>query len=159
MSTSTATLLHLPEGQTLRKAATALAREWLPEFLAKTGPKAPRWVIQPVVEPPENGTAPLWEAGISTEEYEERLDSTDLAWAIRANIARGRGKGSILARIRLMPEDLHTAELTVFPAALPETLFDSSKLEAFAQEHGLQGLEGLFVGLLTDNGFSQVYEH
>ncbi len=156
MSTSASVEFRLPEGWTLRKVAAMLAREWLPPFLADTGPKAPRWVLQPVVEAPEKGALPLWEAGISTADYEERLDHADLAWAIRANVARGRGKGTILARLRLDAEDRETIHMTIFPAPLPESLFDSTKVDEYLQARDTEGLEGLLVNLLSAGGILPV---
>jgi len=156
MTTSTAVEFRLPAGWTLRKVAAALAREWLPPFLAETGPKSPRWVLQPVVEAPESGAPPLWQAGISTAEYEERLDHADLAWVIRASVARGRGKGNVLARLRLSQEQPNTFQLTVMQAAVPDTLLDTKRVSEYLGSADASGLEGLFVGLLNQEGIEQV---
>jgi hypothetical protein len=144
-STSTVTF-QLPEGWTLRKVANALVREWIPPFRAEPAAKAARWVVQPVVEDPGAGT-PLWEAGISTEEYEERLERADLTWAIRASA--GRGKHTILARMALAEDQPRTVKMVVNQGAFPEALFDAEKMDEF-----LAGREdGLFEALLTSNGF------
>ncbi len=156
MTTSTAVEFRLPDGWTLRKVAAALARDLLPPFLAETGPKSPRWVLQPVVETPENGAPPLWQAGISTAEYEERLDHADLAWVIRASVARGRGKGNVLARLRLSPDHPNTFQLTVMQASLPESLLDAQRVSEYLGTRTVRGLEGLFIGLLNQEGIEQV---
>lgn len=153
MSTSDGAVFRLPAGWTLRRVANALARDWLPPYLREAGPRAPRWILQPVVEVPDD-VAPLWEAGISTAEYEERLDSADLTWAIRASVARGRGKGSVLARLSAEAEDPGRIHLSVFPAAVPETLFDTKKVDEYLEGRGLEGLEALVSGVLRDEGFS-----
>jgi hypothetical protein len=143
---------HLPENWTLRKVATALVREWLPPFRAEPAVKAARWVVQSVVEDQGKGEAPLWEAGISTSEYEERLDRADLCWAIRASARRG--KGTILARLAMSKEEPgNTFELVCPPGTLPEALFDTEKLEQYLKVEGNAGMEELFAALLTGNGF------
>ncbi len=152
MAETTSVEVRLREGWTLRKVATALAREWLPPFLAETGPKAPRWILQPVVETPEEDAPPLWEPGISTEEYERRVESPRLAWVIRANVARGRNKGKILARLAYKkPHEL--IDLTVFPVSIAESPFDDGKVQEFLDGQESDGMEGLFVGLLEGEGF------
>lgn len=156
-TTTTSVAFRLPDGWTLRKVAADLAREWLQPFLAKSGPKAPRWIIQPVMEPASEGELPLWEAGITTEEYEARLDRADVNWIIRANVARGRGKGSVLARLRPQEGDREVVEMTVFPTALPETLFDAAKVDEYLQEQGQEGMTGLFVGLLSSEGMQPIH--
>lgn len=158
MTTSASVRFRLLDGWTLRKVATAMAREWLPPILAKTGPKAPRWLLQPVVETPETGETPLWEAGISTEEYEKRLEHADLSWVIRANVARGRGKGSVLARLSGESDDENTIVMTVFPAALPESLFDKALVQEYLDARGAEGIEALFIGLVADAGFPFIEE-
>jgi len=140
---------ELSEGWTLRKVATALVREWLVPFRPAVVLKSARWVVQPVVEEPANGR-PLWEEGISTEEYERRLESPDLAWSVRAKT--GRLRGLILARLTLNQNRPMTFDMACTQEALPETLIDPAKLAAFLKPHGLAGAEGLFAGLLIDNG-------
>ena len=155
MSKSDAMEFQLPEGWTVRRVATSLAREWLTPFLADTGPKAPRWVLQPVVEAPE-GDAPLWEAGITTEEYEKRLDREDLAWAIRASVARGRGKGTVLARLSIKKEEPGKVQVDIFQNPIPDSVFDSAKVDEFLQARGAQGMGGLMAGLLTNEGLGYI---
>jgi hypothetical protein len=138
---------HLPEGWTPRKVATALVREWIPPFRAEPAAKAARWVVQSVVE--EAGDS-LWEPGISTEEYEQRLNRPDLSWAIRATA--GRGKSTILARLVLDKEDPTSFNMVVTPTAIPETLFDVSKTDELLQE---EQTPDLFTALLAKHGFEQ----
>jgi hypothetical protein len=156
MTMSTAIDFRLPDGWTLRKVATSLAREWLPPFQVEVRPKAPRWVLQCVVETPETGTAPLWEAGISTSDYEARLEQADVSWVIRATFARGRGKGTVLARLSPNGELPGTIRMTVCQTGFPESLFDAVKLEEFLQAQGVEGLEGLFASLLSNEGLHPV---
>lgn len=160
MNASTSVKFRLLDGWTVRKVAAALAREWLPPILAKTGPKAPRWLLQPVVEVPPGNDTQLWEAGISTEEYERRLENTDLSWVIRANVARGRGKGNVLARLAM--EEADTIVMNVYGSAVPESLFDQSMIRSYLKERsdddGDDGIDGLFVGLVADAGFNLIAE-
>lgn len=151
MSVGTTMTFRLPKGWTVRKVAGAMAREWLPHFRAEPAAKAARWVVQSVMEESDKTKAPLWEAGISTSEYEERLDQADLSWAIRASA--GRGKGTILARLCLSKEQPETFELESCQTSFPETLFDAEKVDQFLNEQGIQEADGLFSGLLTSNGF------
>ena len=147
---------RLPKGWTVRKVANALAREWLPPFLAEAGPKAPRWVIQPVVEAPEGTKSPLWEAGISTEEYEQRLDRPDLTWLIRAGASRGRTKGTVLARLSMNAGDGETLEMSVTGEPVPNSLFNARKVDEFLQGRVDDGVGGLMVELLQAEGFQHV---
>lgn len=151
MSIGTTLTFRLPDGWTVRKVATAIVREWLPPFRTEPAAKAARWVVQFVVEDPGSPDSPLWEAGISTAEYEERLDRTDLCWNIRASA--GRGKGTILARLVMSKDQPDAFHLECSQTAFPETLFDAAKIEQFLQEHGGKGAEGLFSALLISNGF------
>jgi hypothetical protein len=146
MNMGTTLTFHLPDGWTLRRVATAMAREWLPPFRAVPVVKAAPWMVQPVVDESETAAAPLWEPGITTEEYEERLNHT-LRWSIRAKA--GRGKGTILARLAMTEDDAATFQMVCAPETFPETLFDSTKLAEFMDANP----DGLFVGLLTGNGF------
>jgi hypothetical protein len=141
---------ELPQGWTLRKIATALAREWLPPFRAVVMVKAAPWMVQPVVEETGAGGA-LWEAGISTAEYEERLDRFDLSWVIRAKA--GRGRGTILARLAMSAEQPAAFHMVCSQDEFPATLFDAAKLAEFQAAHGMAGSDGLFAGLLIGNGF------
>lgn len=151
MNMGTTQTFRMPNGWTLRKVATSLARVWLPPFLAVPAFKAAPWMVQPVVEGTAEAGGPLWEPGISTEEYEERLDQAGLSWAIRAR--SGRGKGTILARLAMAEDQPMTFQLVCSQESLPETLFDSEKLAAFLAGQESVGAEGLFSGLLRDNGF------
>jgi hypothetical protein len=141
----------LPEGWTLRKVATALAREWLPPFRAIPVAKRAPWMVQPIVE--ETGTAsqPLWEPGISTEDYEERLGRSDLRWAIRAKA--GRSSGTILARLAMSDEHPTMFDLEWSTESFPDSLFDAGKLAEFLEAQPETGADGLFAGLLLENGF------
>jgi hypothetical protein len=153
MATSSSVSYSLPQGWTPRKVAQLMVKDWLPPFLAEADPRAPRWVLQSVMEPPENGTGPIWEAGISTEEYEERLENSDIAWAIRASVARGRTKGTVLARLHRGNGDPNTVELTIFQGPLPQTLFDNSKVEEYLTKHdATEGIAGLLTELLNEAG-------
>lgn len=154
MSVSTTLLFRLPEGWTLRKVATAMAKEWLPPFRAEPTFRAARWVVQSVMEETGNGEAPLWEPGISTEEYEARLDRADLSWVIRASA--GRGKGTILARFAMSKGLPDTFQVECLQATFPETLFDAEKLEQFLESQGAAGAGGLFAALLISNGFEPI---
>lgn len=145
---------NMPEGWTLRRVATALARDWLVPFRAEPGVKSTRWVVQPIVEEPNDAKGPLWESGISTEEYEERLDRPGLRWAIRART--GRGAGTILARLALKEGDPGTFVLECSQESFPQTLFDGGKLTEFLESQGKEGATGLMSGLLLENGFQMV---
>lgn len=149
MSNGTPMTFRLPEGWTVRKVATALVREWLAPFRAERVFKAARWVVQPVVETPESD-APLWEPGISTADYEERMDRADLTWAIRAS--SGRGKGIILARLSMSKEQPFAFDMVCCREGFPETLFDHAKLEHFLPGN-TPSVEELFSALLTNHGF------
>lgn len=145
----------LPEGWTLRKVATTLAREWLPPFRAAAVEKGTSWMVQPIMEETDASEGPLWEAGISTEEYERRLDRPGLNWAVRAKSKHGRtSKSLILARFTLKEEQPSVFEMVCTNEALPESLFDPEKLAEFQAEQGAPGAEGLFVGLLKEHGFA-----
>lgn len=143
----------LPQGWTLRQVATAIAREWLPPFRAVPTVKGAPWMVQPIVEESETSGGPLWEPGISTEEYESRMNRAGLKWAIRAKA--GRGKGTILARLAMSAEHPAAFQLVCSQDSFPATLFDSDKLARFAEEQGGEGADGLFGGLLVENGFRQ----
>lgn len=145
---------HLPGGWTLRKVASALVREWLPPFRAEPAAKAARWVVQSVVEDRGGTGVPLWEAGISTSEYEARLDRPDLCWAIRATA--GRGKGTILARLAMSQDQPDTFELECFQTAFPPALFDEAKVQEFLHTEAAPTAEDLFAALLTKNSFAPV---
>lgn len=144
---------EMPQGWTHRKVATALAREWLEPFRPAVVAKSARWIVQPVMELPAGGN-PLWEPGISTEEYERRLERPDLTWAVRAKA--GRPKGMILARLVLNPERPNAFDMACSQDPLPETLIDHDKMADFLEAHGSEGIEGLFTGLLLDHGFRVV---
>lgn len=139
-----------PEGWPLRRVATALAREWLPHFRPDLEQKKDPWSVQPVVERPADGR-PLWEAGISTEEYERRLEAPDLAWSVRAR--SGRVSGILLAHMTPVEDRPEIFHLTCSREKLPPTLFDPQKMDPFLETHGLKGIEGLITGLLLDHGF------
>lgn len=143
----------LPEGWTHRRVAVALAREWLEPFRPEVVSKSTRWIVQPIVEKPANGL-PLWEDGISTEEYERRLERTDLIWSVRAK--SGRSNGLILARLTRDESRPMTFDMVCSQDSVPETLIDPSRMAAFLEDHHLQGVEGLFTGLLLDHGFQAV---
>ncbi|MDF2630146.1 MAG: hypothetical protein K0R39_3977 [Symbiobacteriaceae bacterium] len=147
MSTDTTLAFHLPEGWTLRKVVTAMVQEWLPPFRAEPAMKAARWVVQSVMESADQGGAPLWEPGISTSEYETRLDQVVRSWVSRATA--GRGKGTILARVALDEERPGLLQLSP-GTAFPETLFDADKVDEVT---GGAGPDGLFAALLTQHGF------
>jgi hypothetical protein len=142
----------LPQGWTLRKVATALARVWLPPFRAIPITKRAPWMVQPIVEETDTTQGPLWERGISTEEYEERLNRAGLCWAIRAKA--GRGSGTILARLVMTDEQLPmTFQLVCSRDSFPEALFDAGRLAEFMDPQSAVGVNGLFAGLLLENGF------
>jgi hypothetical protein len=143
---------ELPRSWTLRQVATALAREWLSPFRPAVVVKSALWIVQPVVEEPAGQT--LWEAGISTEEYERRMERPDLTWTIRAKA--GRLKGMLLARLTPNPNRPMTFDMVCYQDALPETLIDSEKMVGFLEGRCLAGTAGLFAGLLIDNGFRVV---
>lgn len=146
----------LPEGWTLRKVATTLAREWLPPFRAVPVEKGTSWMVQPIMEETDASGGPLWEAGISTEEYERRLERPGLNWAVRAKSKHGRtSKTIILARFALRDEQPSVFEMVCTDEALPDSLFDRAKLTEFLGELGAPGAEGLFVSLLKEHGFTQ----
>lgn len=153
MNETTARTFGLPQGWTLRQVATALARQWLSPFRAVPTAKAAPWMVQPIVEESEASGGPLWEPGISTEEYECRLDRAGLQWAIRAKA--GRSKGTILARLAMSKEHPAAFRLVCSQESFPATLFDADKLARFAEEQGGEGADGLFRGLLVENGFRQ----
>lgn len=149
MSTSPTLNFLLPQGMTLRQVANALVQEWLPPFRAEPTFKAARWVIQAVMENPAD--APLWEPGISTSEYETRMEEANLSWAIRATA--GRSKGIILARlVRLSGGSPTMFQLVASQTAFPETLFDSGKVSEFLQGQGAVAEAGFFAALLANNG-------
>ena len=145
---------ELPEGWTLRQVASALAREWLAPLRAEPAAKAARWVVQSVVEPPSGTEAPLWEAGISTAEYEERLERADLAWVIRASA--GRGKQTVLARLALSKEHAKAFELERTAAPIPDALLDQEKLQEFLAAQGAPDSQNVFATLISSQGFRQV---
>lgn len=153
MSIGTTLTYQLPDGWTLRKVAATMVREWLPPFRAEPPAKAARWVIQSVMEEIQKDQPPLWEAGISTEEYEERLDRAELRWLIRASA--GRGKGTVLARFSPCSEP-GCFELVCGESTLPDNLFDNEKVDQFLKEHETEGVPGLFATLLANNGFEPV---
>jgi hypothetical protein len=154
MSKETAATFHLPKGWTLRKMAGALAREWFSPVQALPAPKVARWVVQSVMEEQEDGQAPLWEPGISTTEYEERLDSSDVGWAIRATA--GRGKGIILARLTLNKEQPGTFHLECGKMPFPERLLDPEKLQEVLKADSDITVDELFTTLMTNNGIQPV---
>lgn len=151
MSPDTTLTFQLPAGWTLRKVAGALAREWLTPFRAEPAARGARWVLQSILEDPDNGKTPLWEAGISTRDYEERLNRTDLAWCVRASARRG--KGSVLVRLTMNEDQPQTFQVVTYPGAVPEALFDPEKVAAFLQEQGTDGAEGLLAAVLVSKGF------
>lgn len=153
MNMGTTLAFTMPEGWTLRKVASSLARVWLPPFRAVPAVKGAPWMVQPIVEESGTAGAPLWEPGISTEEYEERLDRSGLGWAIRAKA--GRNKGTILARLAMCEERPSTFLMECSLDSFPDTLFDAHKLAQFLDAEGTPGAEGLLSGLLIENGFQQ----
>lgn len=152
MSIGATQTFRLPDGWTLRQVATAMVRTWLPPLQAEPLVKKARWVVQSVMEDVSNEGAPIWEPGISTAEYEERLDREGLSWKIRATFGRVRSnKGAILARFSMGKHQRATFQLESAPDALPESLLNSEKVEQFLDEHGV-GREQLFAALLMSNG-------
>jgi hypothetical protein len=152
--TAGATLTYdLPQGWTLRKLVTAMVQEWLPPFRAEPALKAARWVVQSVMEGTDKAEAPLWEPGISTSEYESRVDQAVLSWAIRATA--GRGKGTILARLTMSQTEPERIQLVCSQTPFPETLFDAGKMDEFLKEQGAAGEDGLFAALLAQHGFQR----
>lgn len=146
----------LPEGWTLRKVATALAREWLPPFRAVPIEKGTSWMVQPIMEETDESEGPLWEAGISTEEYERRLERPSLNWAVRAKSKHGRtSKTIILAHFTLKEEQPSVFEMVCTDEVLPESLFDAEKVAEYLAGQGAPDAEGLFIGLLKEHGFTQ----
>ncbi|MDF2630792.1 MAG: hypothetical protein K0R39_4623 [Symbiobacteriaceae bacterium] len=154
MNNTAARTFGLPQGWTLRQVATALARQWLPPFRAIPVAKGAPWMVQPIVEESVASGGPLWEPGISTEEFEARMNRIDLNWAIRAKA--GRGKGTILARLAMSAEHPAAFQLTCSQESIPASLFDADKLARFTEEQGGEGADGLFGGLLVENGFRLV---
>ncbi|HWI64707.1 MAG TPA: hypothetical protein VNT75_23005 [Symbiobacteriaceae bacterium] len=154
MNMGTTLTFDLPQGWTLRQVASSLARVWLPPFRAKPVHKGAPWMVQPVMEEPAEAGAPLWEAGITTEEYQERLDRADLQWTIRAKA--GRNKGTVLARLALRPGNPTSFEMVCSQDSFPATLFDDDKLHEFLKAQGTTGADGLFGGLLVQNGFRPI---
>lgn len=151
MSMGTKLSFDLPEDWTLRKVASAMVRDWLPAFRAEPAAKAARWVLQSVVEDPGKGEIPLWEPGISTEEFEARMERFDLAWVIRATA--GRGKGTILARFSQEADRPGAFQMECSQVPLPETLFDKDKVTEFLGEETASNMETLCVAILRQNGF------
>lgn len=141
----------LPQGWTLRQVATALARVWLPPFRAIPATKRAPWMVQPIVEETDTTQGPLWEPGISTEEYEQRLNRDGLCWSIRAKA--GRSSGTVLARLSLNEHRPKTFQLVCSQDSFPDTLFDADRLATFLEPHKAAGVDGLFAGLLLENGF------
>lgn len=153
MSTGATLTFHMPQGWTLRKLATVMVQEWLPPFRAEPALKAARWVVQSVMEGAGQTDAPLWEPGISTTEYERRVDQDIRSWAIRATA--GRGKGTILARLAVAEENPDLLQLICSQGAFPETLFDGEKMEEYLKAQGEAGEHGLFAALLAQHGFQR----
>lgn len=149
MTTETKLAFQMPKGRSLRQVASAMVQEWLPPFRAEAPPKAARWTLQAVMERPDS-TRPLWEAGISTDEYEQRLDREVSSWAIRATA--GRGRGIILARLVAPKERPGVLEVLVSPAPMPETMLDADKVNEFVD--GQEPIEGgLLAAILRQQGF------
>lgn len=153
MSIGNTLTFYMPEGWTLRAVASALANEWLTPFRAKPAHKTARWILQSVISP-EKSEVPLWEPGISTAEYELRLDNPDLTWDIR--VTAGRGRSTTLARLALSKEQPGSFHLTCADTAFPETLFDAEKLDQFLQAEGKSSEERFFATLLSSHGFQVV---
>ncbi|MGE5672668.1 MAG: hypothetical protein ACM3XM_02105 [Mycobacterium leprae] len=141
----------LPEGWTLQKVATALVRVWLPPFRAIPLTKRAPWTVQPIVEETDETQGPLWEPGISTQEYEKRLNRSGLTWAIRAKA--GRTYGTILARLAMSADLPMSFQLYCSTESFPETLFDADLLTEFLTPQSGAGADGFFAGLLLANGF------
>lgn len=151
MNMGTTLTFDMPHGWTLRKVATALAREWLPPFRAIPVVKRAPWMVQPIVGEQGGVGAPLWEAGITTEEYEKRLDRSGLSWTIRAKA--GRHYGSTLARLTMGEGQASTFEMVCSQELFPESLFDADKLAHFMDGESSGQADGLFQRLLLKNGF------
>lgn len=155
---STLHTFELLPGWTIRQVAHQLAREWLthlrPEVAAKAVKWNDRWTIQPIVEPPAN-SEPLWEAGISTEEYERRLDHPDVAWTIQARAGRPKVASNclVLAHLSMSPKQPMAFDLVSFQVALPELLIDPDKLAAYLAAHSGAQADELIPSLLIDRGF------
>lgn len=155
---STLHTFELPQDWTIRQVAHQLAREWLahlrPEVVAKAVRWNDRWAIQPIVEPPAN-SEPLWEAGISTEEYEHRLDHPDVAWTIQARAGRPKFTANcmVLAHLSMSSKQPMAFDLVSFQVALPEPLIDPDKLAAYLAAHGDAQADELIPSLLIDRGF------
>lgn len=144
----------LPEGWTLRKVATALAREWLPPFRAVPTLKGTSWMVQPIMEETDASEGPLWEAGIATEEYERRLEHPSLNWAVRAKSKHGRtSKSLILAHFTLREEQPPSVDMVCTTEPLPESLFDTEKLAEYLSGAENPSAEALFIALLKEHGF------
>ena len=155
MITSSPLQVHLREGWTLRQLVTALVREWLPPLRAAPESKRIRWLVQRIVEAPGGPEAQLWEPGISTREYEARLDRLDVCWSIQARI--GRGKGVILAHLAMSSDRPDTVTMLLCLDPFPEALFDAEKLEQFLKVPGSSETAAeLFATLLTKHGFPSI---
>lgn len=154
MSVETAMAFELAEGWTLRKVSRALAREWLPPFRLEPPARKAMWVVQSIAEEQGDDDPPLWEPGISTREYEERVDRADLCWTIRASI--GRGNRTVLARLTMSKDRPGTFHLSPCRTEFPESLFDPDKVNEFLQDQGLSGEEGLLAAILKSKGFRPV---
>ncbi|MHB9144507.1 MAG: hypothetical protein ACYC5Y_04140 [Symbiobacteriia bacterium] len=154
MSTSTMATLqfHLRKDWTLRKVVTALVREWLPPFRAAPPAKGIRWSVQRVVEVPGGAETDLWERGISTPEYEARLDRPEVSWSIRAR--NGRGKGVILAHLAMSADQPETVTMELCLDPFPDALFDAEKLEEFLEAPTSLEMGALCAALLTKHGFA-----
>jgi len=131
-----------------------MVREWLQPFRAEQPTRSGRWVIQPVMEEVDEDQPPLWEPGITTEEYERRLDEANLRWCVRATA--GRGKGTILARFTLCDDRPDSFVITYPSDPVPDSLFDAEKVEAYLGDRAPEGLQALFDALLAENGFEAV---
>lgn len=151
MNMGTTLRFDMPQGWTLRKVATALAREWLPPFRAVPVVKRAPWLLQPIVGEQPGAAVPLWEPGISTAEYEQRLEHSDLTWSIRAK--SGRSHGSVLARLTVSADQPRTFHMEIMADSYPESLFDAEKLARFMDSEGDRPTDGLFARLLFQNGF------
>jgi hypothetical protein len=154
MSIGSTMVYHLQDGWTLRKVASTMVREWLQPFRAEPATKATRWVIQSVMEEVDEDQPPLWEPGISTEEYERRLDEANLRWCVRATA--GRGKGTILARFSMCDDRPDSFEVACTTDPLPAALFDPEKVDEYLKGRPNRGMQGLIEALLNDNGFEAV---
>lgn len=140
----------LPDDMSLRNLATALASELLPPYLASPArPKGPRWVLKAVIHNPSGTAADLWEAGISTEEYQQRLEDPSLSWQIRADLTHTRGRGITLAEVK-HGDTPGSVVVEVADAVKPGTPFDPAKLS----EHlGTEPtMPDLFRTVLTEVG-------